>query len=256
MMRYSNTSTIYTHTILIIIIKKNIHKVLHALKALNDCHLNTVNNELKRVIRYPAAVSDCSRQLLKCCWKGHGSETVNRTSSTTILDSCVACKRGSQNAKHGKEERRATKKKTWNGITKTILWFMMVASLVCMNTLLVSPPSLSLSMLFCRCCISLAHCYFLYSAAQRTVSLCYFTIFGIGFCAQRFSVEKKKQPKPTAAITMITSKWYSENRFEMAFKIRHRKLWMNAIKMHIYFQYCHTMSAQWATLARTHTHTP
>lgn len=44
---------------------------------------------------------------------------------------------------------------------------------------------------------------------------------------------------------MITSKCYSENRFEMAFKIRHTKLWTNAIKMHIHFynvQHCRTLT--------------
>lgn len=61
------------------------------------------------------------------------------------------------------------------------------------------------------------------------------------------------EQRPTTTATMITSKCYSENRFEMAFKIRHTKLWTNAIKMHIHFHNVH-VSARDATLAH-HSHT-
>lgn len=61
---------------------------------------------------------------------------------------------------------------------------------------------------------------------------------------------------PCKKAVAITFKWYSENRFEMAFKIRHTKQRMNAIKMHKYFLVLsHCLHEQQQQQHNHHSHT-
>lgn len=143
----------------------------------------------------------------------------------------------------------ATREKPkWNEITKTILWFM-VASLVCLNALLLSLcRSVFVSMSLFLYISFLFGCIRFYASSQWIgfySATLYVPIHRYNTLALA-SVPRDFAIKTTT--TMITSKCYSENRFEMAFKIRHTKLWMNAIKMHIHFYY-------FSIVIHTHTHT-
>lgn len=136
----------------------------------------------------------------------------------------------------------------------------MVASLVCLNALLLSLP-VSAYLYLCFSVSLSVYISFWFGGIYDSMLGSDFIQPLCIYIDTLASVQRDFALKATTTITMISSKCYSENRFEMAFKIRHTKLWTaNAIKMHKHFYIfsivaraqTHIVCTRAATLALAH----